>query len=126
MLLLLPAIALAADCPPGQARDGDTCRVADAEPVPGAPAEVWTASRAALTGSDEVKRCLVPLAGREVEVDVSAEVRGGRAVGVVVSGPRRIPIEVQSCLAEQVARLALPAEPAEYRVEVPLVLAPER
>ncbi len=126
MLVLLSSLALAADCPPGQAPLGDGCFVLEAEVIAGVPWEVWKASHAAITTSVEVKRCLVPLAGAGARVEVVAEVSHGRATGVVVSAPRRIPLEVQACLATQVSLLALPPEPVEFRVAVPLLLLADR
>ncbi len=123
ILLGWTAIARGADCPEGQAALDGSCIALAGEVIAAVPPEVLKAVWSLVTSSDAVKTCVAPWAGQpDARLDVTAEVAGGRASGIVVSSPRPAPGEVEACVALEVGRLGFPPEPASYRVTVPLVL----
>lgn len=123
MVLAFLAVARAEDCPEGTAAVGDGCIVLAGEIIHPSASELDKVVYAEVTTSVDVKRCLVPVAGqRGFRVDLTVDVAKGRAAGVVLTSPSGAPLSVESCLADEVARLALPTEPALYRARFPLVL----
>lgn len=120
---LIASAAWAVDCPEGHAAVGDGCVVLAGEILAPAAPELYKALWTRITGSEDVRRCLVPWLGRpDVPVSVTADVAQGAVTGLWVTSASAAPGEVEWCLASEVAKLPLPQDPGTYRFTMPLTL----